>query len=201
MTPHSANRAHPWHGVPAGPEPPVFVTAYIEITPLDTVKYELDKDSGLLKVDRVQQTSSAPPTLYGLIPRTYCGDEVAAITPSSEVADGDPLDICVFSERPIDKPDVLLTARVVGGLRMIDGGEVDDKIVAVLAKDPVWAETTDLSDFPTKLVDRLEHYFLTYKLVPGVPHEVTIEERYGREHAHRVIDAAMADYRANFGTD
>jgi inorganic pyrophosphatase len=194
------NRAHPWHGIPAGPEPPVFVTAYIEITPMDTVKYELDKHSGLLKVDRVQLTSSAPPTLYGFIPRTYCGDLVAELTPTSMVADGDPLDICVFSERPIDKADVLLTARVVGGLRMIDGGEVDDKIVAVVAKDPVWADTTDLSGFPSKLVDRLEHYFLTYKLVPGQPHEVTIEERYGREHAHRVIEAAIADYRAAFGT-
>ncbi|MEM9713760.1 MAG: inorganic pyrophosphatase [Actinomycetota bacterium] len=194
-----SRRAHPWHGIPAGPDAPAFVTTYIEITPLDTVKYELDKDSGLLKVDRVQQTSSSPPTLYGLIPRTYCGDRVAALTPTTGVADGDPLDICVFSERAIDKPDVLLTARVVGGLRMIDGGEADDKILAVLAKDPVWADTVDLADFPTKLIDRLEHYFLTYKLVPGQPHEVTIEERYGREHAHRVIEAAMADYDAEFG--
>ncbi|MEM9034311.1 MAG: inorganic pyrophosphatase [Actinomycetota bacterium] len=200
MTPHSPNRAHPWHGVPAGPEAPVFVTAYVEITPLDTVKYELDKDSGLLKVDRVQLTSSAPPTLYGFIPRTYCGDEVAALTPTSMIADGDPLDICVFSERPIDRADVLLTARVVGGLRMIDGGEVDDKIVAVVKGDPVWAETRELSDFPTKLTERLEHYFLTYKLVPGQPHEVTIEERYGREHAYRVIEAAITDYRTTFGT-
>ena len=73
-------RPHPWHGLEPGPDPPRVVTAYIEITPFDVVKYELDKDSGLLKVDRPQESSSSPPTLYGLIPRTYCGPRVAGLT-------------------------------------------------------------------------------------------------------------------------
>ncbi|KAA3640015.1 MAG: inorganic pyrophosphatase [Armatimonadetes bacterium] len=188
-------RAHPWHGVSPGPNPPQLVTAYIEITPRDVVKYELDKVSGLLKVDRPQQTSSSPPTLYGLIPQTYCGTQVAALSPETEVADGDPLDICVFSERPIDRADIVLPARVVGGLRMIDGGEADDKIVAVLANDEIFASAEDLADLPIRLIDRLEHYFLTYKLVPGRDHPVVIEERYGREHAWRVVEAAIADYK------
>ena len=91
------------------------MTAYIEITPFDVIKYEVDKPSGYLKVDRPQQTSSSPPTLYGFIPRTYCAEEVAALCPGAVIGDGDPLDICVISERPIDRADILLTARVVGG--------------------------------------------------------------------------------------
>lgn len=188
-------RAHPWHGISTGPNPPSLVTAYIEITQRDVVKFELDKSSGLLKVDRPQPTSSSPPTLYGLIPRTYCGTEVAKLSPEADRADGDPLDICVFSEQPIDKADIVLPARVIGGLRMIDGGEADDKIIAVLANDHIFEDSVDISDLPVAMVDRLEHYFLTYKMVPGHEHDVSIEERYGRDHAHAVVSAAMTDYR------
>jgi inorganic pyrophosphatase len=188
-------RAHPWHGIEAGPNPPTVVTAYIEITQRDTVKFELDKVSGLLKVDRPQRTSSSPPTLYGFIPQTYCGTRVAELSPEAMKADGDPLDICVFSERPIDKADIVLPARVIGGLRMIDGGEADDKIVAVLANDHIFAQAEDLGDLPVEMVDRLEHYFLTYKMVPGHDQSVSIEERYGRDHAHDVVAASMDDYR------
>ena len=188
-------RAHPWHGISTGPNPPSLVTAYIEIMQRDVVKFELDKASGLLKVDRPQPTSSSPPTLYGLIPRTYCGTEVAKLSPEADQADGDPLDICVFSEQPIDKADIVLPARVIGGLRMIDGGEADDKIIAVLANDHIFSDDVDISDLPLAMVDRLEHYFLTYKMVPGHEHDVSIEERYGRDHAHAVVAAAMTDYR------
>lgn len=189
------SRAHPWHGISTGPRPPEVVTAYIEITQRDVVKFELDKASGLLMVDRPQRTSSSPPTLYGLIPQTYCGTEVARLSPEVAMADGDPLDICVFSEQPIDKADIILPARVIGGLRMIDGGEADDKIVAVLANDHIFADSQDISDIPVAMVDRLEHYFLTYKMVPGHEAAVSIEERYGRAHALDVVTAAMADYQ------
>lgn len=177
-----------------GPNPPSIVTAYIEITQRDVVKFELDKASGLLMVDRPQRTSSSPPTLYGFIPQTYCGTEVARLSPEAERADGDPLDICVFSERPIDKADIILRAKVIGGLRMIDGGEADDKIVAVLANDHIFAQEDDIVDLPNEMVDRLEHYFLTYKMVPGQD-PVSIEERYGRDHAQAVVTAAMNDYQ------
>jgi len=182
-----------------GPAPPYVVTAYIEITPHDTVKYELDKESGFLKVDRPQLTSSSPPVLYGLIPRTYCGPRVAAFSPEVSTADGDPLDICVLSERLIQHGDILLPARVIGGLRMLDGGEADDKIVAVLDNDPVWEPDSELADIPDSMVKRLEHYFLTYKMVPGEEVDVAIAGRYGREQAGRVIEAAMADYVEEFG--
>lgn len=162
------------------------------------VKYELDKDSGLLQVDRVQQTSSSPPSLYGLIPGTYCGERVAALSPTADRADGDPLDICVLSEQPIDKADIVLKARVVGGLRMIDDGEADDKIIAVLDNDPFWAEVSDLSQLPPNVIDRLDHYFRTYKQLID-DFSVTIEARYGREEAHAVVLASIEDYRTLFG--
>ncbi len=192
-------RSHPWHGLETGPEPPGLVTAYIEITPFDVIKYELDKESGLLKVDRPQQSSSSPPTLYGLVPRTFCGANVAALSQVAERADGDPLDICVFSERPISNSDIILSARVIGGIRMIDDGEADDKIVAVLGNDPMYKQVEDLEDLPRLLLLRLEHYFSTYKQVPGTELNVEIEGHYGREGAHEVVSAAMADYQETFG--
>jgi len=178
-----------------------MVHAYIEITPFDVVKYEVDKPTGYLKVDRPQQTSSSPPTLYGFIPRTYAGERVRAMCPGATAGDGDPMDVCVISERPIDRADILLTARVVGGLQMIDGGEADDKIVAVLAKDPVWAGVEDLAELPHALIDRLTHYFETYKLFPGSDAEVTIQGRYGRDHALDVVRASMEDYAETFRTE
>jgi inorganic pyrophosphatase len=177
------------------------VNAYIEITPRDVVKYELDKTSGLLMVDRIQQSSSSPPTLYGLIPRTYCGKRVAALSPSADRADGDPLDICVLSERRIDKADIILVARVIGGLRMVDEGEADDKIIAVLANDPFWASADDISDVPDNVVARLDHYFRTYKLVDSAIPVVEIEDIYDRESAERVVVAAMDDYSERFPRD
>jgi inorganic pyrophosphatase len=192
-------RPHPWHGLDTGERSPEVVNAYIEITPFDTVKYELDKETGYLRVDRPQRGTSAPPTLYGLIPRTYCGQRVGALTDAAARGDGDPLDICVVSERQISRAEVLLNARVVGGIQMIDGGEADDKIVAVLEKDNLWADVMDIDELPPILVERLRHYFGTYKLVPGIESPVTIAETYGREHAFRVIEASITDYQEMFG--
>ncbi len=193
-------RPHPWHGLSAGARAPELVSAYIEITPFDLVKYEVDKASGYLKVDRPQRTSSQPPALYGFIPRTLCGDAVCRHSPKAERGDGDPLDVCVISERPIAKSEVLLAARPIGGLQMIDAATADDKIIAVLDGDFVWGAVEDVARLPGILLERLHHYFLTYKIVPGVAPRVSIEQQYGRAHAHRVIEAAMADYAAAFET-
>jgi len=192
-------RPHPWHGLETGPDAPGIVTAFIEITPFDFVKYEVEKRTGFLKVDRPQRGSSAPPTLYGLIPKTYCAERVAAMSPEVTKADGDPLDICVISERAIDRSEIMLSARVVGGLRMLDNGEADDKIIAVLLDDAVLGEARDISDIPPAIVARLEHYFLTYKTMPGEEHRVEIPEIYGREHAVGVVAAAMHDYEDHYG--
>ena len=192
-------RPHPWHGLEVGPDPPRVVHAYIEITPFDLVKYEIDKVTGYIRVDRPQRTSSLPPTLYGFIPRTYCHRRVQALSPGTQRGDSDPLDICVVSERPLARSEMILNARVIGGLQGIDGGEADDKIIAVLENDEVWRDIQDLDDLPSVTVERLRHYFSTYKMVPGQPTQMSIERAYGREEALRVVEAAIADYEEEFG--
>lgn len=194
-------RPHPWHGLSAGPNPPEVVHAYIELTPFDRVKYEIDKETGYLRVDRPHRASSVPPNLYGFIPKTYCGDRVAALSANTDKADGDPLDICVISERPISQPEVILDAKVVGGLQMIDHGEADDKIIAVLANDNLYAHIDDVSELPAVYVERLRHYFSTYKLVPGQEAAVEVSDAYGREHAMQVIKAAIDDYEETYGSE
>lgn len=193
------SRPHPWHGLSTGKAPPSLVHAYIEITPFDLVKYEIDKSTGYLMVDRPQRTSSLPPTLYGFIPRTYCAARVAGLMPGAEKGDCDPLDICVISERPIARAEVILSARVLGGLPMLDGGEADDKIVAVLANDEIFADVRDISQLPEQLTSRLRHYFSTYKTLPGEESVVEVGKPYSREHAVKVIEAAIADYHEEFG--
>ncbi|MBN1179223.1 MAG: inorganic pyrophosphatase [Anaerolineae bacterium] len=193
-------RPHPWHGLAVGPNPPRVVHAYIEITPFDLVKYEIDKITGYIRVDRPQRTSSVPPTLYGFIPRTYCGRRVHALSPKAERGDGDPLDICVISERPLNRSEVILSARVIGGLQAIDGGEADDKIFAVLNNDEFWGDAEDVSDLPTILVERLRHYFSTYKMTIKNDSQMVIEQVYGAHQALDVVSAAMADYEEMYGS-
>ena len=145
-------RAHPWHGLPIGAQAPAIVEAYIEITPFDAVKYEIDKTTGYLRVDRPQGSSALPPSLYGFIPQTYCGDRVAALTPRADIGDRDPLDICVISQQRIERAEVVVHARVLGGIRLLDDGEADDKIVAVLESDTVFTYATELKHLPEAVV-------------------------------------------------
>ena len=201
-------QAHPWHGVPPGEEAPRVVNAYVEIVPTDAVKYELDKASGHLRVDRPQRFSSFPPTLYGFIPQTFCGDRVAELCMKSLgpddgrriKGDGDPMDICVLTERPAAHANFLVRAVPVGGLRMVDGDEADDKIVAVLEQDVAYGYIEDISQAPRGLVERLQHYFLTYKQLPQEsPRRVEIADVYGRDAAHETIRRSIEDYRALYG--
>jgi len=196
--PVSRYRPHPWHGLEVGPEPPEVLNAFIEITPFDLMKYEVDKVSGYLRVDRPQRSSSQHPTLYGFVPRTYCAERVAKLAPPAKRGDGDPLDICVLSERNIARNEIIVRARVIGGLQMLDGGEADDKIISVLENDNVWGEARDIKDVPPVFIERLQHYFITYKLIPGQLPRVRIQRAYGRVHALKVIRAVMADYAAHF---
>ena len=192
-------RPHPWHGIDIGPNAPEVVHAYIEITSSDLVKYEIDKSTGYLRVDRPTRTSSLPPTLYGFVPQTYCGERVRALMGSeAKSGDHDPLDICVISEHLIQRAEVLLNARVVGGIPMLDGGEADDKIVAVLENDRVWSDVRDISELPTSMIERLRHYFETYKVLPGEASSVSIGQPYGFVHALKVIQASMDDYKERF---
>ncbi|MEM1347197.1 MAG: inorganic pyrophosphatase, partial [Myxococcota bacterium] len=174
------------------------VHSYIELTPYDSVKYEIDKETGYLRVDRPQRYSSQPPTLYGFIPQTYCGERIQALSPNSTEGDGDPLDICVLCERPINRSEVILNTRVIGGLRMIDDGEADDKIIGVLENDMFWGEVRDLEEVPGVIVERLRHYFLTYKMKPGQDSTTTFDGTYGADIAQQVVVASMDDYDEHF---
>ncbi len=191
-------RPHPWHGLEVGPNPPGLLNAFIEITPFDFVKYEIDKVSGYLRLDRPQRSSAQHPTLYGFVPRTLCDERVRKLTPGAKRGDGDALDICIFSERAIARNEIIVPVRVIGGLRMIDAQEADDKIIGVLENDHIWGSAHDIGDVPSVLVERLQHYFLTYKLIPGKVSEATVGKIYGRDHAFDVVRAAMADYIDNF---
>lgn len=152
-----------------------------------------------MRVDRPQRSSSLPPSLYGFIPRTYCGDRVGGLSSQTKIGDGDPLDICVLSERPIDRSEVILAARVVGGLHMIDEGEADDKIISVLSNDQYYKDVNDINDLPEIIIERLRHYFGTYKMIPGQKLDVNVERVYDKEEAFKVIKAAMEDYDDMFG--
>jgi inorganic pyrophosphatase len=121
------------------------------------------------------------------------------LSTSAQQGDGDPLDICVFSERPITRSEVILNARVIGGLQGIDKGLADDKMIAVLQNDNIWGGIGDISELPAILVERLRHYFITYKLESGTQPQMTIEKVYNSEYALRVVEAAMEDYNEAYG--
>lgn len=194
------SKAHPWHGITPGDAAPELLTAFIEIVPSDTVKYEIDKQTGYLKIDRPQKYSNIVPSLYGFIPQTFCGDGIAKLASDRtgrtiEEGDGDPLDICVLTEYTITHGDILLQARPIGGFRLIDKGEADDKIIAVLKGDAMYEAFNDLSELPDGIIDRLQHYFLTYKNLPDQPTVMELASIYGREEAHEVIRTAIEDYK------
>jgi inorganic pyrophosphatase len=169
------------------------------------VKYELDKHSGHLRVDRPQRFSSMCPSLYGFIPQTFCGEEVAKLcaerTGAADIkGDGDPMDICVLTEKTFAQGNFFLEAKPIGGLRMIDGEQADDKIIAILEADLAYGHVKDIDKCPKALVDRLKHYFLSYKQLPGdAPRRVEIVDVYDRAEALEVIARSITDYKRKFG--
>lgn len=195
----SRARPHPWHGLSPGPHIPEIVTAYIEITPFDLVKYEVDKVSGYLRVDRPQATSSLPPSLYGFIPQTYCGKRVGALSQDTGQGDEDPLDICVITGRPVGRSDMIITARVLGVVRATDGGRADDKIVAVMQSDPIWGGATDIDDLPEALTEPLCHYFATYKVHLPDTNPMVVHGLEDKDKALELIEAALKDYQEMLG--
>lgn len=196
--------AHPWHGINIGEKQPDIVNAFIEIIPSDAIKYEVDKDSGYILIDRPQKFSNHMPCMYGFLPQTYCDKQVAEFCEEKTgktgiVGDEDPLDICVLSERTVDRGNIIAEAIPVGGFRMIDGGEADDKIVAVLKGDQAYGDIKDIKDLPKMVVDRAKHFFLTYKDLEGNAKNVEITHTYGPDEAKEVIKRSYNDYKAKFG--
>lgn len=202
-------KSHPWHGLEVGEDAPEVVTAFIEMVPTDTVKYELDKVSGYIRIDRPQKYSTVVPALYGFIPQSFCGDLVADFCMEKSCrenikGDGDPLDVCVLTERTISHGDIIASVKPIGGFRMLDGDEADDKIIAVLRNDATYRGYNDVSELPHAVVDRLKHYFLTYKDMPFSENDLQQHKRvdivatYGREEAYEVITRSLEDYKNHF---
>jgi inorganic pyrophosphatase len=196
--------AHPWHGINIGEKQPEIVNAFIEIIPSDAIKYEVDKDSGYIMVDRPQKFSNHMPCMYGFVPQTYCDKEVADYCSSKTgkkgiVGDQDPLDICVISERDVNRGNIIAEAIPVGGFRMIDGGEADDKIIAVLKGDQAYGNIKNIDELPQMVIDRVKHFFLTYKDLEGNSKNVEITHVYGVDEAKEVIKRSYKDYQDNFG--
>lgn len=174
---------HPWHGVEVGEDAPKIVNAIIEISQGSRAKYEIDKASGLLKLDRVIYSTFHYPVNYGFIPRTY-GD------------DKDPLDILVLTSLPI-QPLTLMEAKVIGVMQMIDGGDGDDKIISVAATDPSVNHYNNMEELPPHFFSELRHFFEEYKRLENKT--VKVEEFQDKEKAHKIIMDAVKSYKENFG--
>jgi inorganic pyrophosphatase len=206
MNPHLKYTLHPWHGIEIGKDAPQIVTAFIEIVPTDTVKYEIDKHSGWLKVDRAQLYSNIVPALYGFIPQTLCdkkiGDYCCAKTNRKGIiGDQDPLDLFVLSEKTFPNGGFMMEVVPIGGFRMIDKNEADDKIIAVMKNDAVYGKFTEISQLSEGVIQRLKHYLLTYKQMPEEEvRKVEIAATFGREEAQEIIRLSQADYHNKFNS-
>ncbi len=173
---------HPWHGVSIGDNVPEIVNAIIEIPKGSKAKYEIDKDSGLLKLDRVLFSSVMYPANYGFIPQTYCDDK-------------DPLDILVLCSIDVF-PMSMIEAKVIGVMHMVDNGEQDDKIIAVAKNDMSVNYINDLNELPPHTMTEIVRFFKDYKKLEGK--NVTIEHMLGKRYAHKVITESIDLYKATF---
>lgn len=197
-------KSHPWHGISLGEDVPQVVRTFIEIVPTDTVKYEVDKESGYLCIDRPQKYSNIIPALYGFLPQTYSGSRVAELSNdrlgrTDIVGDSDPVDICVLTEKDITHGDIIVNARPIGGFRLIDHGQADDKLIAVLDNDAIYSSYRDIGDVPFPVIERLKHYFTTYKDIPGQSErKCVLTHVYGTDTAYEIINRAIADYEEQF---
>ncbi|MEQ1553909.1 MAG: inorganic diphosphatase [Ferruginibacter sp.] len=176
------NILHPWHGANYGSSAPEQVNAIIEISKGSSCKYEIDKPTGLLKLDRIIYSSFHYPINYGFIPQTL-GE------------DGDPLDILVLCSQSI-QPLCLVKATVIGNMQMIDNGEKDDKIIAVATNDPSVNHLKDIIELPDHFINVLKNYFENYKVLENKI--VEIDKFQNKETAYKVIEESIKLYTNNF---
>jgi inorganic pyrophosphatase len=171
---------HPVHDIEVLPDLVTYIPTVIEIPKGSRLKYEVDKPTGLLRLDRVLYSAVHYPANYGFIPRTHADD-------------GDPLDILVLMQEPVE-PLTIVRARTLGGLRMVDEHGGDDKIVAVCIDDPAYAHYTSVHELPPHIVRELDRFFRDYKVLEGKGDQVDVGAMYGQREAIAVIEAARAAY-------
>ncbi|MBF5050486.1 Inorganic pyrophosphatase [Candidatus Clavichlamydia salmonicola] len=198
------NRLHPWHGVHLSDNNLKTMNCYIEILTGDNIKFEIDKPSGILRVDRPQKYSNASPCLYGMLPKTYSGKQVAAfcgkkINREGISGDHDPIDVCVLSDNTIQQRDILVSIKILGGFRLIDNDEADDKLIGVVEGDPAYSQYQEIEELPEAILLRIEHYFLSYKESPAnlknnSKRKIELIGRYGRLEALEIIQLSQQDY-------
>ena len=176
------NVLHPWHGAGYGDNAPATVNALVEIPQGSRTKYEIDKTTGLLKVDRIIYSSFHYPVNYGFIPQTLG-------------LDGDPLDILILCSQSI-QPLCLVEATIIGNMQMIDSGEEDDKIIAVASKDPSVNHITDIDELPKHFFNELKNYFEQYKVLENK--QVQIDNFQNKQEAYKIINDAIALYKEKF---
>ncbi len=186
-------RSHPWHGIDPVVRESDRIRVFIETIQFDTMKYEMDRSTGLLMVDQPLQMSSLPPYPYGFVPRSYCGPLVAAICEVSS-SDQSPMDIFVLSERSILERGVIAEVRLVGGFPVLENGRADDKLIAILARDGVLGGVSDVDGVPIASLDRIIHFLRGDSMSDAVE----VGDPYGRARAERLLDAAFEDYRNVF---
>lgn len=170
---------NPWHTVKLGNDTPYQLQAIIEVPKGSKIKYELDKESGLIKVDRILFSSVHYPANYGFFPQTYCGDH-------------DPLDVLVLGQEPV-MPLSIMLVKPIGLMKMIDQGEEDDKVIAVHVNDPEYTHYEHLDDLPPHRMQEIKRFFEDYKRLEHK--EVSIEAMQDKDQAHACIMKAMEDYR------
>ena len=171
-----------WHDVSEKEITSESFIAVIEISKGSRCKYELDKDTGLLRLDRVLHTSTHYPANYGFIPKTYADDK-------------DPLDVLVLCAEAID-PMTIVKCYPIGVIRMTDAGMLDEKIIAIPFSDPHYNCYSHSSELPTHVFDEIRHFFTVYKQLEGK--ETAVESLYGRNDAEKVIEKSLISYRAEF---
>ena len=173
----------PWHDVELGSEVPEIFPAIIEVPKGSKTKYELDKATGMIRVDRILYSSVQYPANYGFIPRTYCEDR-------------DPLDVLVLGQEPV-APLSIMRAKPIGLMKMIDHGEADDKIIAVHADDPEYAHYELMDELPPHRMMEVKRFFEDYKELEDK--KVVVEDFFGKMEALKTIMASMAFYEKEFG--